>query len=49
MLRSGSDVFLDDVTVADVSRALGIRVTPVSCDGGALFHALAHLRRAGRE
>lgn len=48
MLRSGSDVFLDDVTVADVSRALGIRVTPVSCDGGALFHALAHLRRAER-
>lgn len=43
MLRSGSDVFLDDVTVEEVSRRLNIKVTPVSNDGHELFCAAAGL------
>lgn len=33
MLRSGEQVFLDDVTVSDVEEALGIRVVPVESCG----------------
>ncbi len=33
MLRSGENVFLDDVTLDDVSRELGIPVIPVAQDG----------------
>ncbi len=33
MLRSGEDVFLDDVTVADVEHKLGVRVKTISNDG----------------
>lgn len=33
MLRHGEDVFLDDVTVAEVSRVLGVTVIPVNQDG----------------
>ncbi len=33
MLRAEGDVFLDDVTVAEVERALGVRVVPVANDG----------------
>ena len=33
MLRSGEDVFLDDVRVPDVEKALGVRVVPVENDG----------------
>ena len=40
MLRSGEDVFLDDVTVSDVEKALGTRVIPVQNDGYALLSAL---------
>lgn len=43
MLRSGSDVFLDDVTVEEVSRRLNVKVTPVSNDGHELFNAATGL------
>ncbi len=33
MLRSGEQVFLDDVTVAEVEKALGLRVVPVEAGG----------------
>ena len=36
MLRSGEQVFLDDVTVRDVERALGIPVTAIDSGGGRL-------------
>ena len=34
MLRSGERVFLDDVTVADVERELGVTVCPVDAESG---------------
>ena len=40
MLRSGEDVFLDDVTTGELSKELGVPVTPVENDGGALFDAM---------
>ena len=33
MLRSEGDVFLDDVSLADAEKALGVEIAPVSCDG----------------
>jgi NifB/MoaA-like Fe-S oxidoreductase len=40
MLRAGEDVFLDDVTVGDVSRELDIEVRPIAADGASLFSAM---------
>ncbi len=40
MLRSGEDVFLDDVRVCDVEKALNVKVTAVENTGEALFSAL---------
>ena len=40
MLRHGDEVFLDDVTVSDVSKALGIPVRVVKQDGADLLKAL---------
>lgn len=40
MLRSGEEVFLDDVTVQDVERALGIPVTAIEPDGRDFVEAL---------
>ncbi len=37
MLRDGGDVFLDDVTLGEVSDALGVPVVPIKIDGGVLF------------
>ncbi|MDE5717223.1 MAG: DUF512 domain-containing protein, partial [Lachnospiraceae bacterium] len=39
MLRSGEQVFLDDVTVRDVEQALGIPVTVMEPDGGNFVEA----------
>ena len=36
MLRDGGDVFLDDMTLAQASEALGVPVQTVEIDGGAL-------------
>ncbi|MBR5437859.1 MAG: DUF512 domain-containing protein [Clostridia bacterium] len=33
MLRSEGDIFLDDVSLEDAERELGVKITPVSCDG----------------
>ena len=33
MLRQDSEVFLDDITVSQVSQALGVKVTPCPNDG----------------
>ncbi|MDE6601307.1 MAG: DUF512 domain-containing protein [Lachnospiraceae bacterium] len=50
MLRSGEQVFLDDVTVQDVERALGIAVTVIEPGGGdfveAVLHPDYHMNRA---
>ncbi len=40
MLRSGEDVFLDDLTVSDVEKALQTRVGIVKSDGEAFVHAV---------
>lgn len=37
MLRSGEDVFLDDMTLSDLSAALGVPVIPIPQDGGDFF------------
>ena len=40
MLRSGEDVFLDDVTVSDAENELNTKITAVENSGEALFNAL---------
>lgn len=40
MLRHGENVFLDDVSVCDVERELGVTVVPVENDGDALLSAM---------
>jgi hypothetical protein len=40
MLRSGEQVFLDDVSVADVERELSVTVTAVGQDGYELLDAI---------
>ncbi len=40
MLRHGQDVFLDDVTLDQVARRLGVRVVPVEQDGFRLCDAI---------
>ena len=40
MLRQEGDVFLDDVTVEELSQALAVTVVPVDNDGDALLHAM---------
>lgn len=44
MLRHGGDVFLDDVSLAEVSRALGVPVIPVPNDGGAVLRAFLNIQ-----
>lgn len=41
MLRHGEDVFLDDVTLAQVSQRLGVPVIPVDQDGFDLWEAIS--------
>ena len=48
MLRHGEDVFLDDVTLADVERELGVKVTPVNQDGFDLCDAIFEYHEGGR-
>jgi len=43
MLRSGENVFLDDVTTGDVERELGVPVTAVPQDGYELLDAMLGL------
>lgn len=42
MLRRGEDVFLDDMTVDELSKQLGVPVVPVEVDGYAFLDALFH-------
>lgn len=44
MLRHGEDVFLDDVTLEQVSRRLGVPVIPVKQDGFDLWDAISRQR-----
>ena len=39
MLRHGGDMFLDDMTLDDLSDTLGVPVIPVRNDGAALLRA----------
>lgn len=36
MLRQGEDVFLDDMTLKELSKQLGVKVVPVAVNGQAL-------------
>ena len=47
MLRHGEDVFLDDVTLNDVARELGVEVVPVNQDGFDLCDAIFDVREGG--
>lgn len=47
MLRHGEDVFLDDVTLADVRRELGVEVIPVNQDGFDLCDAIFEQNQGG--
>ncbi|MBO4407382.1 MAG: DUF512 domain-containing protein [Clostridia bacterium] len=40
MLKAGEEVFLDDMTPAELEARLGVPVTPVENDGAALFDAM---------
>ena len=40
MLRHGEGVFLDDMTLEQLSQGLGVPVIPVECDGGKLLAAM---------
>jgi NifB/MoaA-like Fe-S oxidoreductase len=42
MLRSGERVFLDDVTIAQVEEALGLRVVVVESSGQDFVDAVLH-------
>ena len=43
MLRHGEGVFLDDMTLEELSAALGVPVIPVENDGEALLRAMCQL------
>lgn len=47
MLRHGEDVFLDDITLADVARELNVEVVPVEQDGFDLCDAIFDIRKGG--
>ena len=40
MLREGNGLFLDDVSVKDLQKALGVKITVVEQNGIALIDAL---------
>ena len=42
MLRHGGDVFLDDVTPAQVEQALGVKLVDVKNDGRLFFECIAN-------
>ena len=46
MLRAGERVFLDDVTLDDVERELGVPVIPVAQDGYELLDAMCGIQGA---
>ncbi len=48
MLRHGERVFLDDVSLDDVERELGVKVTPVNQDGFDLCDAIFEYHEGGR-
>lgn len=45
MLRAEGDLFLDDVSLDDVIKALGVPVHPVPNDGAVLLHAVLGLKQ----
>jgi len=40
MLKSDADIFLDDVTLEEVEKKLGIKIQKIGCDGRDLIEAL---------
>ncbi len=40
MLRSEGDIFLDDVSLEEAEKELGVEITPVSCDGYELLNII---------
>ena len=40
MLRSGTDVFLDDCTVGDIEKALGVKILVTTCNGQDLWERI---------
>ena len=44
MLRAEGDMFLDSVTVEELSERLGIKITPVNNDGYELVNAILGLK-----
>jgi len=40
LLRAGEETFLDDVTVSDIEKALGVRVRAADTTGDALLEAV---------
>lgn len=40
MLRSEGDMFLDSITVSELSEKLGVLITPVDCDGYSIVEAV---------
>ena len=40
MLRTGEQVFLDDWTVEDVERSVGMHIVPVEAGGGDFIEAI---------
>ena len=49
MLRHGETVFLDDLTVADVERELGVQVVLVPQDGAELLFAMLNEKEVPAE
>ena len=44
MLRDGGDMFLDSVTVEELSKKLNIKITPVNNDGYELLDAVLGIK-----
>ncbi|MBP3729251.1 MAG: DUF512 domain-containing protein, partial [Lachnospiraceae bacterium] len=49
MLRSGEDVFLDDIHVGEVEEALGVPVIALDCDGVSLVKSLLKTEKGAKK
>ena len=44
MLRSGEDIFLDDMTLSELSRKLGVKITPTPNDGYVFIEKILNIK-----